>query len=323
MKFTYYCVQVNHTRYYMKKTIALLTVLTCIFMMSACTTKNNESIPHTINFTDALGRKIYIGTANRIGAASGSFAKIWTLAGGTLTAVTRDVFSDETIKIPEDIIDLGSLKDPSVETILSSNLDVLFLVSGISSHVQIAQTLEKAGVQCVFIDIETFDDYLQTLDIFTDITGRKDLYQTNGLDIRDSISQTIVANKLDYNPKVLLLRASESKVSVRDSSTMAGNILKDLGCINIADSETSLLTDLSVEAIISQQPEYVFVVCMGEFADAKAQLEYMMQSNPIWFTLDAVKNNKILYLDKELFHLKPTTRWGESYEIIAKYLSEE
>ena len=53
------------------------------------------------------------------------------------------------------------------------------------------------------------------------------------------------------------------------------------------------------------------------------QLENMLNSNPIWNSLDAIKNNKLFYLDKELFHLKPNKRWGESYEVLSNYLSGE
>ncbi|MFV0314043.1 MAG: ABC transporter substrate-binding protein [Anaerotignum sp.] len=309
----------------MKKTKLLVILMASIFLVLGCAnqTENSTALTTPVTFTDGLDRDISVTSFKKVGAASGSLAKIWTLAGGTLTAVTNDVFDDETIDLPEEIIDMGSLKDPSVETILAAELDLVFLVPGIKSHMQIADTLEKAGVQCVFIDIETFDDYLNTLNFFTDITGKKDLYEENGLNIQSSIEQTIETKKVTTSPKILLLRASESKVSVRDSNTMAGAMLKDLGCVNIADSQKSLLTDLSVEEIVTQQPEYIFVVSMGEVNEAKNQLEYMMSSNPIWATLDAVKNDKLIYLDKELFHLKPTTRWGESYEVLAEYLADE
>ncbi|MGL5258909.1 MAG: ABC transporter substrate-binding protein [Lachnospiraceae bacterium] len=309
----------------MKRTMLLILFLFYILFVIGCSTIQHSTIPRTMSltFTDALDREVTVTNATRVGATSGSLAKIWTLSGGTLTAVTSDAFTDSSLELSKDIIDLGSLKEPSLETIISANLDLIFLISSINSHIQLAETLKKSGVICIFIDIETFDDYLSILDFFTDITNRKDLYKENGLDILDSIQQIIKTKKLNTDPKILLLRTSESKITVRDSNTMAGTMLKNLGCINIADSKTSLLTDLSIEEIISQQPDYIFVICMGEFEEGRMQLENMLNSNPIWNSLDAIKNNKLFYLDKELFHLKPNKRWGESYEVLSNYLSGE
>ncbi|WMI80561.1 ABC transporter substrate-binding protein [Anaerotignum sp. MB30-C6] len=309
----------------MKKTKLIIIFILSVFLMIGCTKQAEDTSGATssIIFSDALGREVTITNPEKVGVASGSIAKIWNLAGGSLAAATHDAFEDKSIDFPQEIIDMGNLKEPSLETILSADLDLVFLIPGIKNHVQIADTLEKAGVQCVFVEIESFEDYLNILNTFTDITGRKDLYKENGLDIQDSITQTIESKKLTNSPKVLLLRTSESKVTVRDSNTMAGAMLKDLGCVNIADKEQSLLTDLSIEEIVSQQPDYIFVICMGDFEDGEKQLKHIINSNPVWGTLKAVKDDRMFYLDKELFHLKPNIRWGESYEVLAEYLSNE
>ena len=53
-----------------------------------------------------------------------------------------------------------------------------------------------------------------------------------------------------------------------------GEMLADLGCVNIADSDESLLEDLSLEAIIAAEPDYIFVVLQGsDPTDAMETLE--------------------------------------------------
>ena len=99
-------------------------------------------------------------------------------------------------------------------------------------------------------------------------------------------------------------------------------MLKEFGCTNISDDDGSLLTELSLEAIVQADPDYIFSSCMGDLAEGQAQLEASLTSNPIWDTLQAVENNRVFWLDKELFHQKPNARWGESYEILAELLSK-
>lgn len=300
----------------------LFTVIACAMTLSGCGSSDTNASSNTYTFTDTLGREVTVTSTDRIGIASGSFVECWMLAGGTPYAVTQDALTERDLDLPEETINLGSLVHPSMEVILDSDLDLLILVSTVKTHLEMSETLDKTGIPYAYMDIETFEDYLHTLKLFTDLTGRSDLYDQNGLAIATQIDNVIAESKLDTAPKILVLRSSSSKITARNSETMVGQMLKNLGCTNIADHENSLLEDLSLEVIAQENPEYIFVICRGDEVEAKASLENMLASNQIWGTLDAVKNNKVYYLDKELFHYKPTVRWGESYEVLANIFAE-
>ena len=188
-------------------------------------------------------------------------------------------------------------------------------------HHLVAQALEKAGIPYAYFDVETFDDYLDLLKIFTTLTGRPDLFETNGTAILTQVKSSIDQMSSVLPPNVLLLRTSSSNVKSLGSDTMVGNMLKDLGCRNIADSNTHLLTDLSLEGIAKADPDYIFVICMGDTDEAIAHFDFALSSNPIWGTLTAVKENRFYFLPKELFHYKPNARWGESYETLVDLLT--
>ena len=92
-------------------------------------------------------------------------------------------------------------------------------------------------------------------------------------------------------------------------------MLSDLGAVNIADSEESLLENLSIEKIIELDPHKIFIVQVGDDSDAvKDNVGRMMDENPAWKSLSAVKEGRVYYLDKNLFNLKPNARWSEAYE---------
>ena len=48
----------------------------------------------------------------------------------------------------------------------------------------------------------------------------------------------------------------------------------------------------------------------------------MMNENPAWGTLDAVKNGRLHIMDKKLFNLKPNANWSESYEKLYEKLTQ-
>lgn len=273
-------------------------------------------------FTDALGREVTVSSIDRVGIASGSFAECWLLAGGTPAAVTEDAITERDLDLPETVADLGSVMRPSAEAILAADLDLLFLSAGMKNHLALADTLDKTELTYAYLDVETFEDYLEVLKIFTDLTGRDDLYQENGIAIADKIDEIISDSYQSDSPKVLILRSSSSKVTARNSETMVGQMLKNLGCTNIADSENSLLEELSLEIIAQEDPDYIFVVCHGDREEAEANLDATIDANPIWQKLDAVTKGNLYYLEKELFHYKPNVRWSESYEVLANIFAE-
>ena len=84
------------------------------------------------------------------------------------------------------------------------------------------------------------------------------------------------------------------------------------------------MKNLSVEAVIKEEPYHIFAVMMGSNTEAaKQSLENMIKENSAWRELDAVKNGRLHIMDKTLFNLKPNARWAESYEILYEKLTEK
>ena len=111
---------------------------------------------------------------------------------------------------------------------------------------------------------------------------------------------------------------------VNSSSSVMGAMLKDLGCINLADSESSLLENLSIEYILQEDPEYIFITQRGDDTEGmKKAVEKYFQEHPLWYELSAVKEGKVFFMDKNLYNLKPNHRWGEAYRILQEILTDE
>ena len=84
------------------------------------------------------------------------------------------------------------------------------------------------------------------------------------------------------------------------------------------------MDDLSVEAVIREEPCHIFVVAMGNNTDAaRESLDALMGENPAWGTLEAVQAGRVHWMDKRLFNLKPNSRWGEAYGILYETLTKK
>ena len=320
-------------RPYMRKCFKIVAIIICFSVLSglltACSSEQNKNVQSAVTFTDALGREVNIKkNPERVAALLGSFADVWILAGGKLCASAEDAWEDFGLDLGN-AVNIGGAHSPSLELLISADPDFVIASASTASNVEMRETLEAMGIAVAYFDVDNFDDYLHMLNICTDITGRKDLYEQNGLSVKaqiDKIKTQYAETDIPADErKILLLRAASSFVKAKGSSgTVLGEMLCDMGCINIADSNTSLLENLSVEAIIREEPYHIFVVTMGSDPEAaKRSLENLMKENPALSTLDAVKNGRLHVMDKTLFNLKPNDRWAESYEILYEKLTEK
>lgn len=320
-------------RSYMRKCFKIIAIIICFSVLSslltACSSEQNEYDQSAVIFTDALGREVSVPKEpERVAALIGSFADVWMLAGGSVCATAEDAWDDFGLALP-DAVNIGGAHSPNLELIFSVNPDFVIASASTSSNVEMKETLEAAGIAVAYFDVDNFSDYLAMLDICTDITERKDLYECNGLAIQsqiEDIKQAIEERALPEEQRtVLLLRAHSSSVKAKGSKgTILGEMLADLGCINIADSDTSLLETLSVESIIRQEPYRIFVVTMGDATEkAIDNLNQMMNENPAWGTLDAVAEGRLHLMERKLFNIKPNADWAESYEKLSEILLTE
>lgn len=309
----------NHSRL-----IALiLSLVIALGIFAGCHAEPAAPSDGTVTFTDALGRTVTLSQEpERVAALIGSFADVWVLSGGTVCAAVEEAWDDFGLDLPE-AVNIGGAHSPNLELLLSANPDFVLASASTASNVDMKDTLEAAGITVAYFDVDNFEDYLKMLDICTDITGRKDLYEANGLALQDRIEQIKKDMHLPEDQRtVLLLRAHSGSVKAKGSEgTILGEMLADLGCINIADSDTALLDAISIESIIRQNPYRIFVVTMGNDTEkAMNNLKQMMDENPAWAMLDAVAANRLHVMDRQLFNIKPNARWAESYEILSNLL---
>ena len=304
--------------------------LMAVLLLTACSAKEQPAATEAANaitFTDDLGRTVTVSSPRRVAALLGSFAQVWQLAGGQVIATADDAWEDFGLELPEGAVNLGGTKHLSLELLLSAQPDFILASTNTRQNMELQETLEATNIPVAYFDVLDFSDYLRLLNICTDITGCKDRYETYGTAVEQEIQAVIDRSKQRLQsedaPKVLFLRASASAVHVKNSEgVVLGDMLKNLGCINIADSDATLLENLSVERILEADPDFIFVVQQGD--NAEGTREYVrgfLEEHPAWAQLTAVKKGNVHFMEKNLFGLKPNHRWGQAYQIVEDILS--
>lgn len=292
--------------------------------------ETDESLDITsdeVTFTDDLERSVTVDQPKRVAALLGSFAQIWMLSGGEVIATADDAWDDLSLNLSENTVNLGNTKQLSLEQLLAADPDFIIASTNTRQNVEWQETLDAAGIPTAYFDISDFDDYLRLLSICTDITGRKDLYEQNGTEVAKQIDDVIDQSKErledEEAPTVLSMVASSSNIFAKNSEgNVLGEMLKSLGCVNIADSDSMMLENLSIEHIIESDPDYIFFVQRGDDTEGmKEHVQRTLMEQPAWAELTAVKNGRVYFMEKNLYNLKPNHRWGEAYQGLENILA--
>ena len=251
-------------------------------------------------------------------ALSKSVAEMWLLAGGEIAATTDDGLELEGAT---KAVSVGGLTTASLEAILSVNPELVIMTLDIPLHKKIHTSLRDFGIKTYIADVKSFADYEKFMTDFTALTGRKDLYEKNVLQVKKAIEKVVekAGAPVGAAPATyLFLRVSSTKNKVLKDH-FGNEIFQDLGLKSIV-SDDSPLDEIGIEAIINADPDYIFVVAQGEQKKADEAFYKAYKSNPAWAGLKAVKNDRVFMLPKELFNYKPNARWAQAYEVVGNLI---
>ena len=166
----------------MRRLFALVLLFS---LLSGCAPAQNSgsssaSGGEAIVFTDDLGRTVSVEQPERVACLIGSFADLWCLAGGkdSLVAAADDTWTSFDLGLGEDVINLGAVKEPNIELLLQAQPDLVLASSNTSAQVALSDTLESMGLTVAYFKVSSFPEYLNMLDICTQLTGQPQCYSS-------------------------------------------------------------------------------------------------------------------------------------------------
>lgn len=303
-----------------KRFFCALLLFSVLLSLAACAASPAPEEPDGVALRDVNGSTVRLRPESRLVFGEASLAECWLLAGGMPVGVPLDAIEERALPLAADTAAVGTVKSPDLEKIAALEPDYVVLSADLSAHAQLKDSLEQMGIPCGYFRLDSFEDYRELMAQFCAVTGRADLYEGNVLSVEMGIAA--LRDKLPEAPglSALLLRAYSTGMKAKTDDNPAGKILKDFGLENPAESNPSLLEELSIEKIILDDPDYIFVMTMGSETEAREYLRANVESDPAWSGLSAVKNGRYIILPQELFHYKPNDRWDDSYEYLAKII---
>ena len=299
--------------------IALFTATS--LLLTACgapAAENPQTGSAYATVTDDNGRTVtFDKKPERIVVTSASFLDPLYAVGGSV--VGRP---DSKSKIPDaakGVTSIGRVYQIDAEKIISLTPDLVILNKGMNE--KLVETLAANNINTLVLDMKTYDDVKREIGIFAALTGEKE----KGEQLTSKMDADIAAVRASIpqdKKRVAIIHSTGQGLSVQLGGSIAGCIANMLGWENTAAGMPALdknpdAAPYSMETLVAQNPDILFVTSMGDEAEIRASMEAMFADNPAWQTVTAIREGRVYYLPQEMFLFSP----GLDYPAAAKYMA--
>lgn len=239
-------------------------------------------------------------------------------AGDRVAAVTSYCdYPPEVKKLPK----VGGYLDPNVEKVSELAPDLVLLARGTKRD--IIDRLSSLGFTVVAVDPTSLDGVLSTIRLIGRVAGEDARAESLAASLsarRDAVAQKTVALPEESRPETLFLFSLSDLFSAGPENHI-DNIIRLAGGRNMAREMRVPWPQLSMETVVTRNPEVIFVMA-GHGGEAKCSQEHALktlQKDRRWRTVSAVKNGRVYLLDDDSITL-PGPRLFDGLEQAARAL---
>ena len=270
-----------------------------------------------MTLVDGLDREITLEKApERIVSQSPSNTEVIYAAGAGNLVVGDTEYCD----YPEEakaITKVGgfSASTISIETIVSLNPDLVF--AGDEDQQTVIDALEEAGVIVYSVKANTFEDVYANLELVGKLTGNEAVAAqvVDDMKTRIAVVQEKIATVPQDDRPTVFWEIWDEPLMTSGPNTFSAQLIEIAGGVNIFPDLTEDYPQISVEEVVSRNPD----VIMGPDTHGDKLIADQLATRPGWEEITAVKDGRIYLIDGNTSS-RPGPRLAAALEDIAASL---
>ena len=287
-----------------KKVIALLSVTMLTFMVGCSSSESNES-----NVTNSNGEEVVVATSV---AVTEILDKLGVEVSGVPTT------SYELPKSTKDATEVGSPMNPDLEIIKSLNPTCVVSVDTLGSDFE--KQFTENNIPSMFVNLSTVDGLKETIVNLGEKFDKSEKAAEIIAELENKENE-LNLSKRENKEDILILFGAPGSVMVSTDNSYVGNLVKIAGGNNIFESESSSFIQVNMEEIIKRNPDKILIMTHAVPEEAKKTVEEEF-AKATWQQLDAIKNNKVYYLENGYFGMSANLKVIEALDKLGAILNE-
>ena len=287
-----------------KKVIALLSVTMLTFMVGCSSSESNES-----NVTNSNGEEVVVATSV---AVTEILDKLGVEVSGVPTT------SYELPKSTKDATEVGSPMNPDLEIIKSLNPTCVVSVDTLGSDFE--KQFTENNIPSMFVNLSTVDGLKETIVNLGEKFDKSEKAAEIIAELENKENELNLSKK-ENKEDILILFGAPGSVMVSTDNSYVGNLVKIAGGNNIFESESSSFIQVNMEEIIKRNPDKILIMTHAVPEEAKKTVEEEF-AKATWQQLDAIKNNKVYYLENGYFGMSANLKVIEALDKLGAILND-
>ena len=287
-----------------KKIIALLSVTMLTFMVGCSSSESNES-----NVTNSNVEEVVVATSV---AVTEILDKLGVEVSGVPTT------SYELPESTKDATEVGSPMNPDLEIIKSLNPTCVVSVDTLGSDFE--KQFTENNIPSMFVNLSTVDGLKETIANLGEKFDKSEKAAEIIAELENKENE-LNLSKRENKEDILILFGAPGSVMVSTDNSYVGNLVKIAGGNNIFESESSSFIQVNMEEIIKRNPDKILIMTHAVPEEAKKTVEEEF-AKATWQQLDAIKNNKVYYLENGYFGMSANLKVIEALDKLGAILNE-
>lgn len=287
-----------------KKIITLLSVTMLTFMVGCSSSESNES-----NVTNSNGEEVVVATSV---AVTEILDKLGVEVSGVPTT------SYELPESTKDATEVGSPMNPDLEIIKSLNPTCVVSVDTLGSDFE--KQFTENNIPSMFVNLSTVDGLKETIVNLGEKFDKSEKAAEIIAELENKENELNLSKK-ENKEDILILFGAPGSVMVSTDNSYVGNLVKIAGGNNIFESESSSFIQVNMEEIIKRNPDKILIMTHAVPDEAKKTVEEEF-AKATWQQLDAIKNNKVYYLENGYFGMSANLKVIEALDKLGAILNE-
>lgn len=224
-------------------------------------------------------------------------------------------------ELPESVknaTEVGSPMNPDMEIIKSLNPTVVVSVDTLGEDYK--KTFTQNNIPSEFVNLTNVDGLKETIKTLGERFDKNDKANEILKELEDK--EASLDNKEKNDEKVMILFGAPGSVMIGTDKSYTGNLVQICGGNNVFSEGNSSYIQVNMEEIIKANPDKILVTMHALPEETKKTVAGELAKDS-WKSINAVKNNKVIYLDSEYFGMSANLKVIEALDLLGDILYEQ
>ncbi|TDB55522.1 iron citrate ABC transporter substrate-binding protein [Bacillus sp. CBEL-1] len=287
----------------MKKSLGMVAALSGLLFLGACggaveeSKSTGEKNGDTVTVKHELGETDVSKEPKKVVALELSFVDALEGLGMQPVGIADDNKKDMIEKLVDGKVDytsVGTRQQPNLEVISSLQPDLI--IADVQRHKAIYKDLQQIAPTIELKSREsTYEENIDSFETISKAVGKEDVANKRLQEHEQTIQELKDTLKEEAGQTVLPAVVRDTSFQAHTSSSYDGEFLEKLGLKNAVESEEAY-AEMNLEQLSDINPGILIL------ANNEGKLiTDEWKNNPLWKDLDAVKNDKVFVVDRDLW----------------------